>query len=282
MRRRTLRSGPVQPPPSPRVALVTGVSRRAGIGFALARRLLADGMSVLVHGFRPHDETQPWGADPAGPDGVVAALGAPEDRVAHLECDLADPAAPAALVDAAIERFGALDVVVANHARSSRATLDQLTAAELDACWAVNTRASLLLVQAFAARHDDAHSDGRVVLFTSGQHLGDGMPDELPYAASKGAIHQMTRSLADVLADRRITVNCVNPGPTDTGWATAETDEVVARAMPFGRWGTPDDVANLVAFLVSPQGGWITGQVIDSEGGFRRSRVTRDAGRTDP
>lgn len=263
----------MSPPSPPRVALVTGVSRRTGIGFAVARRLLADGMHVFVHGFGAHDEGQPWGADPAGTDGVLAALAAPADRLGHLECDLADPDAPAALVDAAMDRFGALDVVVANHARSSRATLVEVTAAELDASWAVNARASLLLVQAFAARHDDSRPDGRVVLFTSGQHLGDGMPDELPYAVSKGAIHQMTRSLADALADRRITVNCVNPGPTDTGWATPDQDATVERAMPFGRWGRPDDVANLVAFLVSDQGGWITGQVVDSEGGFRRRRM---------
>ena len=108
-----------------------------------------------------------------------------------------------------------------------------------------------------------------MVLFTSGQHLA-AMADELPYAVSKGAIHQMTRSLADALADRRITVNCVNPGPTDTGWAGPELAEQVASSMPFGRWGAPADVANLVAFLVSDEGGWITGQVVDSEGGFRR------------
>ena len=108
-----------------------------------------------------------------------------------------------------------------------------------------------------------------MVLFTSGQHLAP-MSSELPYAVSKGAIHQMTRSLADYLADRRITVNAINPGPTDTGWATPDLAETVASSMPFGRWGTPADVANLVGFLVSDDGAWITGQVIDSEGGFRR------------
>lgn len=251
-----------------RVALVTGVSRRGGIGFAIAQRLLADGASVFLHSWAPHDAEHPWGADPDGVDALIADLG-PADRVDHRSADFRDPDAPAAVVRAAIERFGALDVVVANHARSSHFPLETVTASELDATWAVNTRASLLLVQAHAAAHDDTRPGGRVVLFTSGQHLAP-MAGELPYAVSKGAIHQMTRSLADHLADRRITVNCLNPGPTDTGWAEPILTADVRRMMPAGRWGTPTDAANLVAFLVSDDGGWITGQVIDSEGGFRR------------
>jgi 3-oxoacyl-[acyl-carrier protein] reductase len=251
-----------------RVALVTGVSRRAGIGFAIAQRLLAEDASVLVHSWAPHDAEHPWGADAEGVDALVESLG-PSDRVAHLAADFLDPDAPAAVVRAAIDRFGSLDVLVANHARSSHHSLEDVDAAELDAAWAVNARASVLLVQAFAAAHDDARPGGRVVLFTSGQHLAP-MAGELPYAVSKGAIHQMTRSLGDHLADRRITVNCVNPGPTDTGWAQPILAAEVASSMPFGRWGAPADVANLVAFLVSDEGGWITGQVIDAEGGFRR------------
>jgi 3-oxoacyl-[acyl-carrier protein] reductase len=259
----------MEAPLTGRVALVTGVSRRGGIGFAVARRLLADGASVFLHSWAPHDAEHPWGADPDGIDALVADLGDPA-RVGHLAADFLDPDAPALAVQGAIERFGALDVVVANHARSSHQSLEDLTAAELDASWAVNTRASLLLVQAYAAAHDDTRRGGRVVLFTSGQHLGP-MPRVLPYAVSKGAIHQMTRSLADHLADRRITVNCLNPGPTDTGWAEPILTADVRRLMPSARWGVPDDAANLVAFLVSDDGGWITGQVIDSEGGFRRS-----------
>jgi 3-oxoacyl-[acyl-carrier protein] reductase len=258
----------MEPTLTGRVALVTGVSRRAGIGFAIAQRLLAQGVSVFLHSFAPHDAAQPWGADPDGGEGVAAALGSP-DRVGHRELDLADPVSSAALVAATVARFGAIDILVANHARSSHQSLEELTAAELDTSWAVNARASLLLVQAYAASHDDVRPGGRVVLFTSGQHLGP-MPRELPYAVSKGAIHQMTRSLADHLAPRRITVNAVNPGPTDTGWATPELTPQVARSMPSGRWGAPSDVANLVAFMVSDDGAWITGQVLDSEGGFRR------------
>jgi 3-oxoacyl-[acyl-carrier protein] reductase len=125
----------------------------------------------------------------------------------------------------------------------------------------------LLLVREFAALHDDSRPGGRVVLMTSGQHLAP-MAGEVAYAVSKGALQQATLTLADELADRGITVNAVNPGPTDTGWGLAERDP--ARTMPLGRWGQPDDAARLVAWICSDDAGWITGQTINSEGGFRR------------
>jgi 3-oxoacyl-[acyl-carrier protein] reductase len=243
--------------------LVTGVSRRAGIGFAVARRLLARGDRVVVHSWSPHDAEQPWGADDLG--AVLAELGEPP----HLAADLADPRAPAAVVAAAREAVGPLSGLVANHARSAEGTLAEVTAEELDRCFAVNARGTLLLVQAFAAQYDAAAEPGSVVLFTSGQHRGP-MAAELPYAVSKGAIQQMTLSLADALADRDVTVNCVNPGPTDTGWAGPHLADVVRRAMPRGRWNTPDEVAAVVAWLTGPDARSVTGQTIDAEGGFRR------------
>jgi 3-oxoacyl-[acyl-carrier protein] reductase len=256
---------------SGRVAVVTGVSRRAGIGFAVARRLLADGARVLIHSYSPHDAQQPWGADPAGIGGVIDELGGLGPSLCHIEADFADPATPCQVIEAAIAQFGDVDALVANHARSSRGTLETVRAEELDAAWAVNARAVLLLVQAFAAHHNDESGDGRIVLFTSGQHLAP-MPDELPYAISKGAVHQMTRSLADALADRGITLNAINPGPVDTGWPSQELRERLRAEFPAGRWGRPDDIAAIVSWLVSPQSAWLTGQVIDAEGGFRRGR----------
>jgi NAD(P)-dependent dehydrogenase (short-subunit alcohol dehydrogenase family) len=252
-----------------RVAVVTGVSRRAGIGFAVAADLLAAGASVLAHSWSPHDAGQPWGADPLGDKGIIDLLGGQGPRLRHVAADFADPAAPARVVRAAVDAFGAVDIVVANHARSSDATLAEVTAAELDLTWAVNARASVLLAQAFAAAHDDDRPGGRVVLFTSGQHLAP-MSREIPYAVSKGAIHQMTLTLADALADRGITVNAVNPGPVDTGWADPELTARVGRALPAGRWCRPDEVAPLVRWLASDDSRWITGQVINAEGGFRR------------
>jgi 3-oxoacyl-[acyl-carrier protein] reductase len=245
--------------------LVTGVSRRRSIGFAIAQRLLARGDSVVVQSWVPHDAGQPWGADDL--DAVLAELGNPP----HLSVDLVDPTAPARLVDAARDAVGPLTAVVAAHARSAAGRLAEVTAAEVDRCFAVNARGSLLLTQAFAARYDPAAGPGAVVLFTSGQHLAP-MAAELPYAISKGAIQQMTLSLADELIDVDVTVNCVNPGPTDTGWAGPELADEVARAMPRGRWNAPAEAAAVVAWLTGPDARSVTGQTIDAEGGFRRWR----------
>jgi 3-oxoacyl-[acyl-carrier protein] reductase len=270
---------PVPRPAGPlagRVALVTGVSRRVGIGLAVARRLAGLGADLFVTSWTAHDREQPWGADPGGIEAVLAELragptAAPAPavgRVEHLEADFLDPEAPDQVMAAAVEAFGHVDVLVCNHARSSGGGLGQLTAAELDASFAVNTRAVLLLVQAFAARHA-GRPGGRVVLFTSGQQLGP-MPGELAYATSKAALAGITASLADTLADQGITVNTVNPGPTDTDYVDQATRERVATRFPAGRWGAPDDAARLVAWLCTDDAAWVTGQVINSEGGFRR------------
>ncbi len=253
-----------------RVALVTGVSRRAGIGAALVARLLEDGASVLASGWPAHDAEMTWGADRGGEAALLAALGGAGPRLGYETADFEDPATPRRLVEAAIARFGRIDVLVANHARSSVQSLLELTVEELDRCWAVNARASVLLARSLAELRPPGPG-GRLVLFTSGQHIGP-MASELPYAITKGAIHQMTASLADALADRGVTVNCVNPGPVDTGWTSGAVHERVARRFPAGRWGQPSDVARLVAWLASDESAWITGQVINSEGGFRRWR----------
>ncbi|WP_040339353.1 SDR family oxidoreductase [Candidatus Blastococcus massiliensis] len=246
-----------------RNVLVTGVSRRAGIGFAVARRLLARGDRVAVSSWAPHDGEQPWGAD--DPTAVLAELGDPPS----FEVDLADPEAPAELVALARDAIGPLITLVVNHARSSSGRLAEVTAAELDLSFAVNARAAVLLTQAFAAQYEPAAGPGSVVLLTSGQHRGP-MPGEVAYALSKGAVQQITATLADELIGRDITVNCLNPGPTDTGWATPDLAAALAGALPRGRWGTPDEAAAVVAWLTGPDARSVTGQTIDAEGGFRR------------
>lgn len=255
-----------QQPLAGRVALVTGASRRIAIGAAIARRLVSDGADVLVHSWSPHDAEQPWGADEGGAEALVDEIRAGGGHAELIELDLAEAEAPAVVVARAREEFGRLDILVANHARSSEQSLEQLTAEEIDLTYAVNTRATLLLVQAFAAAHDGAPG-GRVVLFTSGQYHG-AMPPELPYIASKGALHQLTPSLAAHLMPRGITVNCLNPGPNDTGYADEASIAHISLRNPGGRWGRPEDAARAVAWLVSDEADWITGQVIASDGGW--------------
>ncbi|MFC7344804.1 SDR family oxidoreductase [Saccharopolyspora griseoalba] len=260
-----------------RVALVTGASRAKGIGAAVARRLAMLGASVVVHHHRPHDAAQPWGEDDIrGVLELVEPHLAPGAFVRDLPGDLARSGEPERLIDRAIDAAGHLDVLVCNHARSGGdGTLAQVTAEQLDEHWATDARSVLLLTKAFAARHDDERPGGRVIWMTSGQQQGP-MPGEIAYAAAKAALAGITRTAADELADRGIVLNAVNPGPVNTGYLDPGMgiDEEVLRSLrgrfPGGRFGAPDDPARLIAWLASDDGEWVVGQVLDSEGGFRR------------
>ncbi len=259
-------STPSEVPLSGRVALVTGVSRRHGIGFAIAERLATLGADLFIQSWAAYDVDRPWGGDPGGIDAVLDELRRSGRNVEHLAADFRDTEAPRQVVAAAFKSFGHVDILVANHAYSTSGTLDLLTAEEIDAHLHVNVRGTLLLVKEWADRHDDRRAGGRVVMMTSGQHRGP-MPDELAYVASKGAIHQLTLSLSAGLAPRRITVNTVDPGATDTGYADAELHQRVLDLEPMGRWGQPEDAARLIAWLCTDDADWITGQVIASTGG---------------
>ncbi|MUL36841.1 SDR family oxidoreductase [Gloeocapsopsis dulcis] len=248
-----------------RVALVTGVGRRKGIGFAIAQQLAILGADVFIHSFSPYDASQAWGADPDGVPALIATLQEHGTRIAHAEGNFLDPVVPHQIMNTAVQIFGHIDILVVNHAYSTTGNLEELTAAEIDIHLQVNVQGTLLLVQAFAAQHQ-GRSGGRVILLTSGQHLNP-MPSELAYIASKGALHQLTLSLSAHLIPRGITVNAINPGATDTGYATAELYESVRAANPQGRWGQPEDAARLIGWLVTDDAQWVTGQVINSTGG---------------
>jgi 3-oxoacyl-[acyl-carrier protein] reductase len=250
---------------SGRVALITGCSRKRGIGFSTAKRLAEMGADLFLQAFTPYDASQPWGADPEGIQAIVDELRLLGRRVEYLEADFLEPEAPMQVMRAAVQNFGHVDILVVNHAYSTNGWLEELTAEHIDKHLLINVRASLLLIKAFAIQHD-GRPGGRVILLTSGQHLGP-MPGELAYIASKGALHQLTQSLSAYLVRRGITVNTVNPGATDTGWALPELYDEVLKANPQGRWGQPEDAARLIAWLATDEARWITGQVINSTGG---------------
>jgi 3-oxoacyl-[acyl-carrier protein] reductase len=260
-----------------RTAIVTGVSRRQGIGYAVARRLAGLGAGLVVQHHRPHDLDQPWGGDDL--DSVTAGLRAElvgDARLVDVGADLADPAAAEAVVTHAVAELGHVDVLVCNHARSGGdGGLAEVDAAMLDGHWQVNARATLLLTRAFAAQHD-GRPGGRVVWMTSGQQLGP-MRGEVAYVASKAALAGLVPTVADELVEQGILLNAVNPGPVNTGYLDLDTadrsEETVAKVLasfPLGRFGEPDDPARLVAWLATDESRWVVGQVLNTEGGFRR------------
>ncbi len=264
-----------------RTVLVTGVSRRVGIGHAIACRAADYGASIVAHHYRPHDVSQPWGADDV--EAVMASIRSHLIGPAQLidvPADLAAPGEPARVVEQAAATAGHLDALVCNQAMSSPdGPLSEMTEAVLDAHWAVDARASILLAQAFAAQEVFAapappgpgRRRGAIVFLTSGQGLGP-LPGEIAYAAAKAAIAGVTLTISEELIDAGITVNTVNPGPVDTGYLTEEIRQATAAMFPQGRWGEPDDAARLITWLLTDEARWITGQVISSEGGFARWR----------
>ena len=242
------------PAPSADVAIVTGASRPAGIGAAVAGELARRGWSLLITG--PQEEHD-------GLAEVGSACAEHGVRVESIPLDLADDAAPASLIDAAVDRLGGARALVSCAAVGERGDLHAVDAAQLDRHWRVNARAPILLARAFAARLTGR--SGAIVSLTSGQSVGP-MPDELAYAVSKGALDAFTVSAAPSLARQGIRINAVDPGPTDTGWMSEEDRRLLV--APLGRLGLPDDAARLVVYLCSDEGRWITGQVLRSRGGW--------------
>ncbi len=210
-----------------------------------------------------------WGTGENEPGTLLKELLAAGVRAEAMELDLSLPKSPEQLLDAVADRLGPPSILVNNAAHSARDGYEALDDATLDAHYAVNLRATALLSAVFARRFD-GKIGGRIVNLTSGQSLGP-MPGELAYAATKGAIEAFTRTLVAEVGHKGITVNAVNPGPTDTGWMTEEIRQELSAKFPAGRVGEPEDAARIVAFLASDEADWITGQVIHSEGGFLRS-----------
>jgi 3-oxoacyl-[acyl-carrier protein] reductase len=228
------------------IALVTGAGNPRGIGAACVRALAERGATVAFTVI----------PDEPAPDDVPGTA---------FTTDLAEAEGPQRLFDAVTERVGHPSVLVNNAAHSTRDGFEALDAATIDQHYAVNVRAPMLLSVALAR----AGRPGRIVNLVSGQFLGP-MVGELAYTASKGALEAFTRQLAAEVAHLGITVNAVGPGPNDTGWIEDDLRAELLPRFPMGRVGRPEDAAALIAWLCSDEAGWVTGQVIHSEGGFLR------------
>ncbi|MBD0421749.1 SDR family oxidoreductase [Streptomyces sp. TRM S81-3] len=245
------------------LALVTGAGRTAGIAASVVVDLARDGWDVAFTYWTPYDARMQWGTEPEAPEELrkqVEALGA---RTYAIEADLSDPAVPARLFDGVERELGNVTALVLCHCESVDSGLLDTTVESFDLHFAVNARATWLLIREYGLRFRGRHGSGRIVSLTSDHTAGN-----LPYGASKGAMDRITLAATRELAHLGVTCNAINPGPTDTGWMTEEQKTDTARFTPLGRLGVPQDCANLVTFLCSAEGGWINGQLLRSNGGL--------------
>lgn len=247
--------------------LVTGVGRRRSIGTGIAHGLAADGWDLVLHHWWPYDERVGLGGTANDVEGVARECRDWGVTVEVLSSDLADPQACGDLVGAAGAGRSPLAGLVLSHCESVDSSILDTTVDSFDRHFAVNARATWLLIKHFAevlpVREPDGGVAGRIVALTS-----DHTTHNLPYGASKGALDRIVGAAARELADRGVRANVINPGPIDTGWMDDTIREAALSATPAGRLGTAEDVARLVRFLLSEAGEWINGQLLFSDGGF--------------
>ncbi|MEV6253750.1 glucose 1-dehydrogenase [Nocardia sp. NPDC051911] len=237
------------------VAIVTGGSR--GIGRAIAERLGARGAAVVVN-YRSNRQAA---------EQVVAAIEGSGGQAWAVRADVADPAGPRRLFDAAEERFGGVDVFVNNAGVGRFGSIAEATDEDFELMFAVNTKATFVALREAAKRLRD---NGRIVVVSSGATLTH-RPGSGVYGASKAAVEQLVRVLARELGSRGITANSVLPGAVRTDALAASgvigANQQTLQSIPLGRMGEPDDIADVVGFLASEEARWITGASVPVGGG---------------
>ncbi|HJU37975.1 MAG TPA: SDR family oxidoreductase [Tahibacter sp.] len=238
------------------IALVTGASR--GIGAAIARRLAHDGMTVVVN----------YAGSAADAERLVGEIEKAGGRAIAAQADVADAAAVARTFDAAETAYGGIDVVVNNAGIMKLAPIADSDDALFDAQVAINLKGTFNVLRQAARR---MRNGGRIVNLSTSV-VGLKLETYGVYAATKAAVETLTAILSKELRGRSITVNAIAPGPTATDLfltgKSAELVERLAKMNPLERLGTPDDIANAVAFLAGRDGGWINGQVLRANGGM--------------
>ena len=232
-------------------ALVTGASR--GIGKAIAERLAADGAAVVINYSRNEQLAQ----------GVVNKTLGKGGKAIAIQADISKSADVGRLFSEAEKAMGRLDIVVANAGVHILKPFVENTEADYDYIFDINTKGVFFALQQAARRVRDG---GRIVVVSTGgtkMHF----PNNSLYLGSKGAIEQFARSLAVELGPRNVTVNILSPGFTDTDMMPEQYREYAASLSPFKRVGTPEDVADVAAFLASDAARWVTGQNLQAGGG---------------
>jgi len=243
--------------PAPtKTAVVTGASR--GIGRAVASRLARDGFVVVVN----------YAGNAAKAEEVVREIKSAGAQAVAVQADIANAAQVERLFTAAERAFGAIGVVVNSAGIMKMLPLATAAEEDFDATFATNVRGAFNVLKQAATRVRDG---GRIITLSSST-VAMSLPNYGPYAASKAAVEVLTRTLANELRGRQITVNAVAPGATATelffdGKSTEQIDHFTKLA-PLERLGSPEDIANVVAFLVGPDGGWVNGQVLRTNGGY--------------
>ena len=235
-------------------ALVTGGSR--GIGAATVRRLAADGAAVAFT----------YAASDEKAVALVAAIEADGGKSLAIKADSADPKALQRAVTDTVRRFGGLDILVNNAGILLRGPVDTFSLADFDRMFAVNVRAIFVAVQSAAAHMGEG---GRIVTIGSVAAERSGFPGASVYSMTKAAVAALTRGMARDLGSRGITVNTVQPGPTETDMNRDENIRAMLRPMlALGRIGKDNEIASLIAYLASPEASFVTGAAFTVDGGY--------------
>ena len=237
---------------SGKVAIVTGASN--GIGRAIAERIAEEGAIVVVNYSKSSDKAQQ----------VVVGIQARGGKALAVQADMSQVGDARRLVIDTLKQFNRLDILINNAGKFMPKSLDETTEEDFDGVIALNAKGPYFAMQEAAKALKDG---GRIVnISTGGTQLN--FPGATAYLGSKAALEQYTKGLAQELAPKGVTVNCVSPGFTETGMMTEEYRQIGIQLSPMKRLGVPKDIADVVAFIVSEEARWLTGQTIQVGGGI--------------